>query len=236
MLIMNETTRAAEKVAEQFQKIGLAIHKIVSQAISLGCTETRSIQVETLLQQLVQVCGDSKQKWKNRLAQAFSDEGNAYGQYFIKCNNAIVFHPSVWLELVRCGWSQMKDPEIKLAPKPSRRNSLQVGAWGAFQLEVIGSSTPYKEPDFFRADVGIERLQDAVQAGATFIFVYVNNGTRAFSIPAHTLLEACRSHNVSVNTNGTHRYSLYINHVQGVICKNTGPDGFIASFDNSVNA
>ena len=117
----------------------------------------------------------------------------------------------------------------------NKRNSLQIAGWGTYGLEIIGSSTPHKD-DFFRADVGVSRLDAAVKSGATFLFVYVNNGTRAFAIPAHTLQEACICHNVSINSNGTPRYKQYINYKRALICKNASTDSAVAAFDNIVNS
>lgn len=242
--------RAAAKIENQFRRPNLDIHKIVNVAIELGCTDTVEISRKTLLDRLSLVYGEREQEWDNRLAQAFSNDGHAYGQYFCRKGAGLVFHPAVWASIKQVGWSVNTSPTSDPSLPEKRevvqtgcvdsekhkanrgRNSLQMSAWGTFGLEIIGSSTPHKEA-YFRADVSVERLESAVKAGASFIFVYVNNGTRAFAIPAHYLHEACISHNVSVNRNGTPRYELYINHKKALICKNAGPEGMIAAFPES---
>lgn len=246
-----ENHRAASKIEKQFREPNLCIHKIVNTAIELGCTDKVVASREVLLGRLVSLYGESEKDWEKRLVQAFSNEGNAYGQYFCRTNSGIVFHPAVWHSIKRVGWdatssrssvlplSEKLDDEtsgdqcadMKKQTSRRKRNSLQVNSWGTFGLEIIGSSTPHKD-DFFRADVSVARLDEAVKSGSTFLFVYVNNGTRAFAIPAHTLQAACISHNVSINTNGTPRYELYINHKQAVICKNASLDGKIAEFSD----
>lgn len=243
--------RAASKIEKQFRKPGLCIHKIVNTAIELGCTDRVVVSRKTLLERLALLYGESETVWENRLVQAFSNERNAYGQYFCRMNSGIVFHSAVWHSIMQVGWNinssrisalplseKFEDEtsgdqcaDMKNQTTRRKRNYLQVNSWGSFGLEIIGSSTPHKD-DYFRADVSVARLDEAVKSGATFLFVYVNNGTRAFAIPAHTLQSACISHNVSINTNGTPRYELYINHKQAVICKNASLDGKIAEFSD----
>lgn len=245
--------RAVSKIEKQFQQPNLCIHKIVNTAIELGCTDNVAIKRKTLLDRLLLLYGGCTKTWDKRMAQAFSNDGNAYGQYFCRKGTGVVFHPAVWCSIKQVGWSAKfsraelpplfetqgyetsgeQCTDMKLPTSGRKRNSLHVTGWGTFGLEIIGSSTPHKD-DYFRADVSVERLDAAVRAGATFLFVYVNNGTRAFAIPAHTLQEACISHNVSINTNGTPRYELYINYKQALICKNASTDSAVAAFDNIV--
>lgn len=238
--------KAAIKIEQQYTKPELAIHNIVNAAIELGCTDKLEITCRALLSRLAHKSGEVQDVWNKRLAQAFSDASKAYGQYFCKNGEQITFHPAVWKEIVRVGWACSDDSVAKAVDKPNspsravagKRASVNIAAWGTFALEVIGSAASDKDKTgYFRADVGIERLKSAVESGATFLFVHVAGSiTRAFAVSAYALQQACSVHNVTVNNNGTPRYELYINYRKGEICKNAGPDGFIAAFDHIVNS
>lgn len=252
------TSRAFRKIADQYNKPQLKIHKIVSAAIELGCTNWVGISRSLLIEHLAQKYGDSEQKWENRVAQTFSEDNNEYGQYFCRDGEQITFHPAVWQEIVRVGWASEFACEEKAVDNPSqsvaaashnseassarsvatKRASLNIAAWGTFALEVIGSAASDKnKTGYFRSDVGVERLKAAVESGATFLFVHVAGSiTRAFAISSYALQQACSAHKVSINNNGTPRYELYINYRKGEICKNAGSDGFVAAFDNIVNS
>ncbi len=252
------TSRASRKIADQYNKPQLKIHKIVSAAIELGCTNWVGISRSLLIDHLAQKYGDSEQEWKNRVDQTFSEDNKEYGQYFCRDGEQITFHPVVWQEIVRVGWASEFACEEKAVDNPpqsvaavshnsealsarsvaTKRASVNIAAWGTFALEVIGSAASDKnKTGYFRSDVGVERLKAAVESGATFLFVHVSGSrTRAFAISAYALQRACSVHKVSINNNGTPRYELYINYRKGEICKNAGPDGFVAAFDNIVNS
>lgn len=252
------TSRASRKIAGQYNKPQLKIHKIVSTAIELGCTNEVGINRSLLIERLVHKYSDSEQVWGNRVAQTFSEDNKEYGQYFCRDGEQITFHPAVWQEIVRVGWASEFACEEKAVDNPpqsvaaashnseassarsvaTKRASLNIAAWGTFALEVIGSAASDKnKTGYFRSDVGVERLKAAVESGATFLFVHVSGSiTRAYSISAYTLQQACSAHKVSINNNGTPRYELYINYRKGEICKNAGADGFVVAFDNIVNS
>lgn len=238
--------KVAKNIDQQYTKPQLAIHSIVDAAIELGCTDKLEISCSALLSLLAHKSGEAQDVWNKRLSHACSDESKTYVQYFCKVGEQITFHPAVWKEMVRYGWACTGDcvtnavlqPTLAARPIAGKRASVNIAAWGTFALEVIGSAASDKnKTGYFRADVGIERLKSAAESGATFLFVHVAGSiTRAFAISAYTLQQACLAHKVSVNYNGTPRYELYINYRKGQICKNAGPDGFVADFDNTVNS
>lgn len=100
-------------------------------------------------------------------------------------------------------------------------NSIQFESNYALNLEIIAGCTPMPGyPDFWRADVGLKRLQKAAEHHASFVFVFIKEKvTHAFGISASELLKACEQSDVSINSNGTPRYSLHIHYSTGVIYK-----------------
>ena len=110
-------------------------------------------------------------------------------------------------------------------------NSIQFESSYALNLEIIAGCTPMPDfPEFWRADVSLERLQKSADGHGAFIFVFVIKGREpyAYGISAKELQQACEQSNASINTSGTPRYQLYISYTTGEIFKSSSKNALIA--------
>ena len=114
-------------------------------------------------------------------------------------------------------------------------NSIQFESSFCHNLEIIAGGTPMPEhPDFWRADVGIERLEKAAAEYGVFVFVFQKDrATHAYGISACELLAACKEQGVSVNTSGTPRYQLYIIYKSGEVFKSASRSNFVVKLHSN---
>lgn len=114
-------------------------------------------------------------------------------------------------------------------------NSIQFESSFCHNLEIIAGSTPMSgNPDFWRADVSIERLEKAAAQYGAFVFVFLKDRvTHAYGISACELLYACREQGVSVNSGGTPRYQLYILYKTGEIFKSASRSNFVVKLHSN---
>ncbi len=118
----------------------------------------------------------------------------------------------------------------------SMANSIQFESTYSLNLEIVAGCTAMPEhPDFWRADVSVERLEKAAAHHGAFVFVFLKDRvTHAFGISACELLAACRECGVSVNSGGTPRYQLYIAYGTGEVFKSASRNNFVVKlYSNS---
>lgn len=91
-----------------------------------------------------------------------------------------------------------------------------------------------ENPDFWRADVGIERLEKAAEQYGSFVFVFLKDRvTHTYGISASELLSACRNQSVSINSGGTPRYQLYILYKSGEVFKSASRSNFVVKLHSN---
>ena len=115
-------------------------------------------------------------------------------------------------------------------------NSLQFEGTYSFNLEIIAGCTSMPDsPDFWRADVSLERLQKSADGHGAFIFVFVIKGREpyAYGISAKELMQACKQSNVSINTSGTPRYQLYISYTTGEVFKSASKNVLVVKLHSN---
>ena len=114
-------------------------------------------------------------------------------------------------------------------------NSIQFESSFCHNLEIIAGCTPMSgNPDFWRADVSIDRLEKPAAQYGVFVFVFLKDGvTHAYGISAVELLSACREQGVSVNSGGTPRYQLYILYKSGEIYKSSSKSNFVVKLHSN---
>lgn len=114
-------------------------------------------------------------------------------------------------------------------------NAIQFESSFCHNLEIIAGCTAMPDyPDFWRADVSVERLEKAAAQYGSFVFVFLKDRvTHAYGISARELLSACREQGVSVNSSGTPRYQLYIVFKTGEIFKSTSRKSFVVKLHSN---
>lgn len=112
-------------------------------------------------------------------------------------------------------------------------NSIQFESSFCHNLEIIAGCTPMSgNPDFWRADVSIDRLEKPAAQYGVFVFLK-DRVTHAYGISAVELLSACREQGVSVNSGGTPRYQLYILYKSGEIYKSSSKSNFVVKLHSN---
>ena len=111
----------------------------------------------------------------------------------------------------------------------SMANSIQFQSAYTLNLEVIaGCTVMANHPEYWRADISVSRLENSAEQCGSFVFVFIKDRvTYAYGISAQELLNACRTHAVSVNTSGTPRFQLYIAYATGEIFKSSSRSNLV---------
>lgn len=114
-------------------------------------------------------------------------------------------------------------------------NSIRLESTYSLNLEIVAGCTAMSDhPDFWRADVSVERLEKAAAHYGAFVFVFLKDRvTHAFGISACELLAACRECGVSVNSGGTPRFQLYIAYATGEIFKSASRNNFVVKLHSN---
>lgn len=114
-------------------------------------------------------------------------------------------------------------------------NSIQFESSYSLNLEIIaGCTVMSNNPEFWRADVSVSRLERSAKHYGAFVFVFMKDRvTYAYGISSCELLNACREQAVSINTSGTPRFQLYIEYGTGEIFKSTSRNHLVVKLHSN---